>query len=138
MEAGMTDREQEAIAKRAADRRPGDVSSAPSGAQAEGRQREDMKNAALTLAEKRFGQHPMWWPTPPRARRDLRALESVFGPLTQAHLDRYWAEIAKGQCVLEDAGGYAERAYTAMLGLPVREPYTFTDALQSLGPEPRP
>ncbi len=86
------------------------------------------------LAQARWGEHPLWWPVPPRkmprwwqfsARKKIADLTTVFGSLDQNALDRFWAEIQKGQSIYEDAGGYALRSYRAMAGERVEEPYTY-------------
>lgn len=63
---------------------------------------------------------PRWWQF--KLRKRLKELEIVFGPLDQEALDRYHIEIGIGQSIIEDAGGYLFRAYSAMLGLPVQLP----------------
>ncbi len=83
----------------------------------------------------------MWWPTPPRvkprwwhfkAKRLETDLSKVFGQISDEQRDAYWREIRKGQSVYEDAGGFVMRAYRAMAGLPVEEPYTYPAAIHDL------
>ena len=85
--------------------------------------------------------HPMGWPTPPRkmprwwnfgAYLRLLEMEEVFGRICQADLDRFWAEMAKGQSVYEDAGGYLIRCYAALIGEETEDPYTYEQAAADL------
>ena len=86
------------------------------------------------MASKKWGDHPASWPRPPRemprwwqfrVKRRLRGLESVFGPIDAAALDRYWQEVRKGQSIYEDAGGAMLRCYAAMIGERVDWPYPY-------------
>jgi hypothetical protein len=95
----------------------------------------------LELAEATWGFHPINWPRPPRGRprfwqrqirKRLSELEKVFGHLDDESLQRYWDEVAKGQSVYEDCGGYLLRCYRAMCGLSVEEPISHADILEKL------
>lgn len=95
----------------------------------------------LDLAAETWGAHPWGWPRPPatrppwlafRARRNLAAMERVFGPLDAAALARFHTQARTGQSAYEDCGGYLMRCYRAMLGLPVEPPYTYTQAVADL------
>lgn len=95
----------------------------------------------LSAAERTWGTHPMDWPDTPhyrprwwqfRAKRLLREMEQVFGPIDDAAMLRFWRERRKGQSAYEDAGGYLERCYIAMLGGDVQEPLTYADAADAL------
>lgn len=86
--------------------------------------------------------HPISWPRPPRkipswfnfcGRAEIRNMEAVFGDIDQTALDRFWAEMAKGQSVYEDAGGYMLRCYEALAGFPTQEPYTYAQAIEGFG-----
>lgn len=90
----------------------------------------------LDAAAARWGWHPAHWyvPTrnPPRwwqfsARRYDREIREVFGDFDR---DAFWNE--PGQSVYEDAGGAMLRHYKAMLGLPVDEPYTYSEAVSDI------
>lgn len=102
----------------------------------------DNWQAIRILARKRWGLHPMDWPSPPPcrprwwwfwtprwARRRLADLETVFGRLTDQRLDAFWAERRKGQDISEDAGGYLLRCYAAMCGVESDPVYTYRDYL---------
>lgn len=85
--------------------------------------------------------HPMDWPTPPRKIPHwfnivgfikLVEMEEVFGRINQSDLDRFWAEMRKGQSVYEDAGGYLVRCYAALMGLETEDHLTYAKATEIL------
>ena len=95
----------------------------------------------LKAAERVWGAHPSSWPRPPRrrprwwqfeAKRRLARLEAAFDHLSDHDLARYYDEVALGQSVYEDAGGYMLRCYRAMLGLPVEAPVSQADIIAGL------
>lgn len=101
---------------------------------------------ALQDAARRWGDHPMDWPVPPRARpwrlgsllrptnpHDHYKLEGVFGYLPQEALDRFWSQ--PGQSPYEDAGGAMMRRYEAMLGLPVERLPTYAEFIDGMRAE---
>lgn len=100
-----------------------------------------MEQTLLDIAANTWGPHPLDWPSPPPKRppfwhiqtvKRLRELEGVFGHLDNEALQRYWNEVAKGQSVYEDCGGYLLRCYEAMIGLTVEKPTSHADFLRNL------
>lgn len=100
-----------------------------------------MEQTLLDIASNTWGPHPLDWPSPPPKRppfwhiqtvKRLKALEEVFGHLSNEALQRYWQEVSKGQSVYEDCGGYLLRCYKAMLNEDVEEPVSVTDTLEAL------
>jgi hypothetical protein len=96
---------------------------------------------SIELAELTWGPHPLDWPMPPPKRPHfwnrqslarLRDLEGIFGHLSNEALQRYWQEVAKGQSVYEDCGGYLLRCYRAMCGLEIDEPLSLEDAVRMI------
>ncbi len=98
-----------------------------------------MEQTLLDIAANTWGQHPLDWPMPPPKRphfwnrqavRRLHDLESVFGYLSNEALQRYWSEVAKGQSVYEDCGGYLLRCYQAMNGQYVERPTRYDSFIE--------
>ena len=99
----------------------------------------------LAVADMTWGPHPLDWlpplKRPPRwwqtwlkwHETEFNLVFGMFCDIDQEARDAFYAEQARGQSAYEDAGGFRQRCYRAMLGLPVDAVISMETAIRMAG-----